>query len=257
MPQKDEKRSRYVQETAALRIEGDSALEVEIPIIREATVELRLNGEHFADARCMPSDLDRMAVGYLVSEGILRQAAELTSVRVDDEKAIVDVTANVPEDRLRGAQDHMKPAGPEMTMDAQRVMALGHEFDNRPGLYKETRCVHSAALSDGEQILYFYEDLGRHNAVDKTVGAAFMDGCNLGEMLLLCTGRFPFDMVAKVAQAGFPIVISPAAATAEGILLAEKFHITLCGRVRKNSMNVYSAKWRISATSRPPSTERV
>ncbi len=231
-----------------MRIEGDNASEVEIPVIREAAVEIRLNGERFADAQCMPSDLNRMAVGYLVSEGILRQAAELTSVRVDDEKTIVDVIANVPEDRLRGAQDRMKPAGPAMTMDAQRVMALGHEFDNLPGLYKETRCVHSAALSDGERILYFYEDLGRHNAVDKTVGAAFMDGRNLAEMVLLCTGRFPFDMVAKAARAGFPIVISPAAATAEGILLAEKFHITLCGRVRKNSMNIYSSKWRITGT---------
>ena len=257
MPHKDDKRSRYVEEIAALRIDGDRVSEVEIPIIREATVEIRLNGERFVDAQCMRSDLDRMAVGFLVSEGILHQPADLTSVRVDDEKLVVDVSANVPEDRLRGAQDHMKPAGSAMTMDAQRVMALGHEFDNLPGLYKETRCVHSAALSDGERILYFYEDLGRHNAVDKAVGAAFMDGRNLGEMLLLCTGRFPFDMVAKAARAGFPIVISPAAATAEGILLAEKFHITLCGRVRKNSMNIYSAKWRISATSRPPSTERV
>ncbi len=257
MPHKNEKRSRYVEETAALRIEGDSVSEVEIPVIREATVEIRLNGERFTDAQCMPSDLDRMVVGFLVSEGILHRPADLTSVRVDDEKLVVDVSANVTEDRLRGAKDRMKPAGPAMTMDAQRVMALGHEFDNRPGLYKETRCVHSAALSDGERILYFYEDLGRHNAVDKAVGAAFMDGRNLGEMVLLCTGRFPFDMVAKAARAGFPIVISPAAATREGILLAEKFHITLCGRVRKNSMNIYSARWRISATSRPPSTERV
>ena len=248
MPHKDEKRSRYLEEIACLRIEGDSTSEVKIPVISETAVEIRLNGERLVDAQCMSSDLDRMAVGFLVSEGILHQPAELTSIRVDDEKEIVDVIANVPENRLRGAKDGMKPAGPAMTMDAKRVMALGHEFNSRPGLYKETRCVHSAALSDGERILYFYEDLGRHNAVDKTVGAAFMDGCNLSEMLLLCTGRFPFDMVTKAARAGFPIVISPAAATRDGIRLAEEFNIALCGRARKNSMIIYSARWRITGT---------
>lgn len=248
MPHKDEKRSRYLEEIACLRIEGDSTSEVKIPVISETAVEIRLNGERLVDAQCMLSDLDKMAVGFLVSEGILHQPVDITSVRVDDEKLVVDVSANVPEGCLRGAEESIKPAGSEMTMDVQRVMALGHEFNSRPGLYKETRCVHSAALSDGERMLYFYEDIGRHNAVDKTVGAAFMDGCNLAKMALLCTGRFPFDMVVKAARAGIPIVISPAAATREGILLAEKFHITLCGRVRKNSMNIYSAKWRITGT---------
>jgi FdhD protein len=132
------------------------------------------------------------------------------------------------------------------TIEAQQAIALGSEFNHRPGLYQETRCVHSAALADREKVLYFAEDIGRHNAVDKVVGRAFAAGDLLSELILLCTGRFSFDMVAKAARVRIPIVVSPAAATHEATQLAQRFHITLCGRVRRTSMTIYTCPWRIT-----------
>ncbi len=236
-------------------------------VVQEQFCQLRLNNVPLVDIQCMPCELDAMAVGFLVSEGLLRERHEFQSLSIDPESRTVNVHATVSEDRIHNVGDKMKvtsgcgrgitidnidevmscnrPFNLTLTMNAGAVMRVGSEFNRIPGLYRETKCVHSAALFKDEKMVYFSEDIGRHNAVDKVIGKAFLNGEEISDYALLCTGRFSFDMVAKAARVRIPIIITPAAATREAILLAQKFHMTLCGRVRKKSMIVYSTNWRI------------
>ncbi len=267
----DEKTEEHVSNEEILRFDGEEVGNVSFPLVSETSVQICLNGQPFVDAQCMPHELDVMAVGFMVSEGILRDRDELIEVCSAEGSPRVDVRAKIPEDRLEGIGDKMKvtsgcgrgitidnveevmdcgrPFNMALMMSSDQVMELGYRFNHTPGLYRETRCVHSAALSDGVEIKYFSEDIGRHNAVDKVIGKAFLDDQNICEGILLCTGRFSFDMVAKAARVRIPLVISPAAATREAILLARRFHMTLCGRVRKSSMSVYSCDWRVTRKS--------
>ena len=259
-----------VQNEEMIIFEGAIATPGSGTVVAETTLAISVNGKQLVQAQCMPLECEELSVGFLVAEGILRDRRELVGVSFDGKAMSVDVTVDVPEDRLdqldskmkitsgcgRGVtidnveevMDCGKPFNLTKTMSGAEVMRLGYEFNHQPGLYRETRCVHSASLSDGEKFIYFAEDIGRHNAVDKVIGRAFLDDLNICELVLFCTGRFSFEMVAKAARVRIPIIISPAAATREAILLARRFHMALCGRVRKGSMRVYSCYWRITET---------
>ena len=106
-------------------------------------------------------------------------------------------------------------------------------------LFNATHGVHSCYLIRKGEILLFREDLGRHNALDKVLGAALMQGIDLTECALFSSGRLPTDMIAKAIRAGIPILASKAAPTAQGIALAQSYALTLITSVRENQMIVY------------------
>ncbi|MGV8042350.1 MAG: formate dehydrogenase accessory sulfurtransferase FdhD [Thermoanaerobaculaceae bacterium] len=276
----------HVAQASLLTYDERGAEAHETTLVREAAVAIRVNGVLVARTQCMPDGLAELAVGFLVTAGVVCDRTELRQVAVDVDSLAVEVTAELPPGRLarlgerqgerapfgrgvrvpggiappaaqvnggqaRSCTEECPPApsgtlaASRLTMEAARIMELGHQFDTRPGLYQQTQCVHSAALSDGDRYLHFAEDLGRHSAVDKVVGQAFCAGACFSDLVLLCSGRFALDMVGKVACVGIPLVISPAAATHEAAQMAERCQIALCGRVRRGSMTVYSAPWRV------------
>jgi formate dehydrogenase accessory protein FdhD len=112
--------------------------------------------------------------------------------------------------------------------------------------FKETGGLHDSGIfkSDGT-MLAFSEDVGRHNTVDKVIGAASLARVNFGECFMIITGRVPGDMIYKAAKVGLPIVASVAAVLNSGISSAEKANIALVGFVRGKRMNVYTYPERI------------
>ncbi len=88
--------------------------------------------------------------------------------------------------------------------------------------------------------------MGRHNALDKAIGYAFQNGLDFDTLMLLCSGRFSLEMVTKAACLGVPIYVSPAAASVDAVNFAESIGMTLCGRVKPESANIYSAAWRVT-----------
>ncbi len=95
------------------------------------------------------------------------------------------------------------------------------------------------------QIRSAAEDIGRHSSVDKAVGKAFLSGVNPEECFMVCTGRLPADMVAKVYRAGISLVVSNNAPFSSGIALAERMHMTLVGFARPPRMSIYTHPERI------------
>jgi FdhD protein len=114
------------------------------------------------------------------------------------------------------------------------------------GVWKKTGGVHCSVLFQDGQLLVRSSDIGRHNTIDKIVGFAVLNGIDLSQCTIGCTGRQPAGMIAKVANAGVPIIVSKAAATDAGILLADRSNVTLVCFARGERFTVYSHPERIA-----------
>jgi len=259
--------SGCVIRTQCLHIRPGSSSQEHVVLVHETGIELHLNSQRIMKTQCMAHDLEHMALGFLVCEGILQHRSELQEVAVDTHAGVVKISAQIPEHRLQAASAVLRLASggsktgvidcmqqkvaegfkiiSDATLSAEAVIRLGNEFNHYQGLYRDTKFVHSAALSDGSRILYHAEDVGRHNAVDKVVGFGFLNEIDFAKSVLLCSGRFSLEMVSKAARVGIPLYVSPAAPSVEAVALAQRVGMCLIGRARDDNAIVYASPYRI------------
>ena len=120
-----------------------------------------------------------------------------------------------------------------------------HDFQGSSPEFQDTGGVHSAALADGSRILHVREDIGRHNAVDKLIGAAIIKGMSLQDKIVLSSGRISSDIVLKIRKTAISTIVSRSAPTNQAVNHARAADITLVGFARGKRMNVYSGERRI------------
>ena len=133
----------------------------------------------------------------------------------------------------------------DLRITPESLYAVFREFHDRSELYHITGCVHSAALSDGKNIIAFAEDIGRHNAIDKVIGYALLEGIDFSGKIMLASGRLSSEMASKCSVWGIPVIASRTAPTDKAVEIAEKRGMTLVGFVRSNRLNIYSHPQRI------------
>ncbi len=131
-------------------------------------------------------------------------------------------------------------------MAPRQIYHLMKELNKLSELYRDTRGVHNSALATGKEILIFRDDIGRHNAVDKIRGAAFLEDSPLSDKILITTGRLTSEIVIKVAKMGVPILVSRSAPTTLALDLAGRVNLTLIGYVRGERLSVYAGHERVT-----------
>lgn len=242
--------------------------EAEDFVASETAVALLVNGEHLVSLLASPTELDCLGIGFLISEGLIQHRKDLVAVEVNEQNASVSVTlAALPANwqQLFHTKTLTSGCGKGITFsDASRlrslpmvhggltitpgkIMALLSRFNRASALFKETGGVHSAAFADQEEILLFSEDIGRHNAVDKVIGKAFLGQVPLGDKILLSSGRISGEIMTKMIANRIPILISRSAPTCMSVTQAEDHGITLIGFARANRLNIYSHPQRVAA----------
>ena len=251
-----------INDALIIRLHGDRMEELEDHVAAETAFTLYVNGKVLVSLLCTPTELDTMAVGFLISEGMLTDRQSLLALDVDEKTSSVFVVIkDLPEnwESLFHKKTITSGCGKGITFtnasdlegissnrDAVRlhpemVPSLLKSFRNISGLYEKTGGVHSAALAnvDGE-ILLFSEDIGRHNAVDKLIGKAFLAGVTLYDKILLSSGRVSGEIMTKVVRSRIPVLISRTAPTCMSITSAEDHGVTLIGFARGRRMNIYT-----------------
>ncbi|AEG59038.1 formate dehydrogenase accessory sulfurtransferase FdhD [Desulforamulus ruminis] len=248
-----------------VKIKGDKILHTEDPIVREVPVTLFLNGREFVTMVCSPEGLEELAVGFLCSEGLLQSPEDLNNIQIDYENGTVHIEAlegesekkflkrNITSCCGRGrpvfyfvndAKSMNKITTPLLVTPGQ-VWNLSDRLEEMSVLFQQTGGVHNAALCAPTEVILFYEDVGRHNAVDKIFGRAFLNGISLEDKILVFSGRVSSEIVIKVGKMGLPVIISRSAPTDLGIEMAEKLGITIVGFAKGERMNVYTYPERI------------
>jgi len=249
------------KDTAILKISGTSVEGAVDEVATELPVRLILNDKPLVTLLCTPTELEELAIGFLLSEGILSKKSSLIKIEVDEKDAVVRIVlSELPADwetmfekktissgcgrgitftNYRTELDR-KVDSPDQLLTLGDVKKLLIMFRNISTLYLETGGVHSAALSDGKNILFFSEDIGRHNAVDKLIGKAFLRSVPVENKILLTSGRVTSEIMTKAGRNRFPILISRAAPSCMSISYAEDMGITLIGFARGDRMNIYT-----------------
>ncbi|MBM4272750.1 MAG: hypothetical protein FJ139_11440 [Deltaproteobacteria bacterium] len=111
--------------------------------------------------------------------------------------------------------------------------------------HKETRGVHSSALADGNEILIFRDDIGRHNAIDKVIGEALCRGFELEDKLILTSGRISSEILSKALRCRIPVIVAAGAPTNQAVKMAKNVNLTVAGLARGNIMCIFSGEERI------------
>ena len=238
-------------------------------VIRELPLTIFLNETELVTLLCTPQDLDSLAVGFLFSEGLLKNKDEIQRIIVNDQKGVVHIKAAAdkePDSEFlfkrfitsgcgRGAsflsaadvQDLAKIESQVVTT-AHEVFSLVHQFQHQSPIYRTTGGVHSAALCDTKNILVFAEDIGRHNAIDKVFGKCLLKDIPTDDRIIITSGRISSEILLKVAKRKIPIIASVSAPTNAGVNLANALGITLIGFVRGKRMNVYTHQGKVVTT---------
>lgn len=259
-------------DTLILRVKEGKVEELVDQVATEKTFTLYVNGEVLISLLCTPTELDSMAVGFLLSEGFLmpHNRESLLSVDVDEVAASVAVRIDgSAENPLENKQELFRRktissgCGQGVTFTGAQALSelpmnrtplsispgliqnLLSDFKDISDLHANTGGVHSAALVDRNRISMFSEDLGRHNAVDKLIGKAFLAGISMDNKILISSGRVSGEIMTKIIRSRIPVLISRAAPTCMSVSYAEDHGITLIGFARGNRMNIYSHPWRI------------
>ncbi len=234
---------RYTAPYPAKRIHSDGRAEdTEVLLAKEVPVKLFLDGKLFTTLFSSPFELKELAVGHLITEGALSygQIAGL-EVEGDEIHILTQKESQPPRGKAVGEQIFVES---DAVFDPEALFAgIGYiESDT----YKLTRGTHLAALIDKKgKLAAQIVDVGRHNAVDKVVGTAFLKGLDLSQHYMLSTGRQPAYMVTKAARAGIPLVATKAMPFDSGVEAAKKANVCLIGQLRPESMLVFANEWRV------------
>jgi len=262
---------REVEITRVNVAEGKCEKSVDV-VAEEVPLHVFLNQTRVVSILCSPDKLKELAVGHLFSEGFLKGLGEVREVRLEDDgrcyvllKGGVDVEGRLELaesfgrlivsgcgsvdlwplskllDRIKGLR-----VKSNAVVKASVIVECVRRLNSLADEYRRTGGVHVASLNrlDGG-LVAFAEDVGRHNAVDKVIGAGVLAGVGFGECFLTLSGRLSGDVVLKCARAGIPVVASRAAALSSGVEVAGRCGVGLVGFVRAGKMNVYACAERV------------
>lgn len=228
-----------------------------------------------------PKDLEDFAVGYCLGEGLIKDYSDIESIKLDGTNVLVTTRlSHDPEEDLeqdgivqerKGNCEHacvcrlleyqgvnsdnaggirseletIEPNTSDLSIDATQVLKDIKHLTDEAKIWQKTAGVHVAQLKYEDKII-IREDVSRHVAVDKVIGAASIEGYDFSKCYISYSGRMPADMLIKVIRVGVPIIISNAAPASSGIDVARAGNITMICFVRDNRFTVYTAPERVN-----------
>ena len=255
---------------AAVRVDDNEACAAVEQIAEEAPVALVYNGVPHVVVMASPANLEDLALGFSLSEGVIGSADELGGIEIVPEQTGYSVHMSVPPERValleqrrrnmtartgcgvcgaetieQAMRDVPKVAAPRVAVGKRATrQAMARAMSQLPSLQTlnaATGATHAAAWANCDgQLQMVREDVGRHNALDKLIGALAAGGMDTAQGFAVITSRASYEMVQKAAMAGIGLLAAVSAPTALAVRIAREAGVTLAGFVRGERCMVYA-----------------
>ena len=253
---------KAVHEEKIMRYEATGEMREETRVVlHETLMHVEINGQLAMKLVCTAENLPELIVGHLYSEGRIDGAADVEEIHIsaDGKNACVKTSrpivihkkpleiraCNCGEDGVidrATLEDKNVQVLPDFAWQPVWIYDLARAFREGARLYQLTHGIHSCFLMHKGKILFCCEDIGRHNALDKAIGRALIEGIDLTQCVLFSSGRIPDDMIEKAIRARVPVLASNAVPTDRAVELANQFHVTLICTAREKGMDVFSCR---------------
>ena len=267
---------------AIARWRSGAWLEESDHVAAEEPLQISLDGAPLSIVMRTPGNDLELTLGLLWAEQVIRSPDDVTGVRISAEAAEAEASLHVAADLVESNQIdvHLRSAPgrrpersflsssacgvcgattveslaldfprlePGVTLDASVLTRLADRLREQQRIFESTGGLHAAGLFDtAGELELLREDIGRHNAVDKIVGRAFLDRLlPLRDRVLAVSGRAGYEVVQKAVAAGIPILAAVGAPSSLAVATAERFGMTLVGFLREDRFNVYTSPERI------------
>jgi len=259
------------QQTTVDRWQGEHHSQAQDYIAEEVPISLVYNGVPHVVMLATPTNLEEFALGFSITEGIIKNPHELLSARVYNRSNGIEVQVKIPEQRFQGLADKgrnltgrtgcglcgastLKQAIRQpntvnggLTLSAAELRSALTDIKQHQKLNQLTGAVHAAAWAvPGQGILDIREDVGRHNALDKLIGFLLRTGKDLSAGFVIVTSRASYEMVQKTAWVGITLLAAISAPTGLAIRLANEAGLTLIGFARDDQHVIYTHPQRLT-----------
>ena len=265
MPEKGKTMDQFIKQINVSRCGKGKIEQVTDSVIEEHVLIIRINGNVVFEIVCTPDQPENLAAGYLFTQKIITDKADVAGIVFDKEALEVRITlcekaANrlntiKSESKIKGSSGGLlspernpvrAPSKPvDLKISCSEVLHLIRQHHEKSRLFRQTGAVHSCAICSTGNIIRFYEDIGRHNAFDKMAGDIVMNGLETTGGIITASCRLSLEIIQKIAVSGFPMVISNAAPTSSGVKEAESAGITVIGFARDDRFNIYTHDHRV------------
>lgn len=240
-------------------------------IVEEVPISLIYNRVPHVVMLATPTNLEEFALGFSITEGIIKSPQEFLSARVYNRANGIEVQIKIPEQRFQCMSDKgrnltgrtgcglcgastLKQAirqpnsvVGDLSLSAEQLHAALIDIKQQQKLNQLTGAVHAAAWAvPGQGVLDIREDVGRHNALDKLIGFLLRSGKDLSAGFVIVTSRASYEMVQKTAWVGITMLTAISAPTGLAIRLADETGLTLIGFARDNQHVVYTHPQRLT-----------
>jgi len=259
------------REFPLVRLKDSTRTNESAPIAQEVPVAFVYSGRPHVVMMCSPADLEDLAYGFSLTEGIVSRASEIERVESSQHARGYELAITIPveaaaklaqrtralagrtgcglcgveaiDDAVRAVRVVQSP----LTLSTDALWRAGESLDAHQPVNRETHAVHAAAWAtpDGT-VVVAREDVGRHNALDKVLGALARAGTDASTGFLVVTSRASFELVQKASAAGVAILAAVSRPTELAVKIADASGITLVGLLRGRTANVYSHPERIT-----------
>ena len=247
------------------RVETDDFVAEEVPVV------LMYNGVSHVVMLATPTNLEDFALGFSLTEGIISSAVELESAKVYQRSSGIEVQLKIPEARFQCLADKgrnltgrtgcglcgattlkqaIKPprsVSGDLKITATQLTTALKNLSEHQKLNQITGAIHAVAWVEPENgIVELREDVGRHNALDKLIGALLKRNTDFGAGFMITTSRASYEMVQKATAVGVTMLVAISAPTALAIRLAQESGLTLIGFARDETCVIYSHSQRFT-----------
>ena len=238
-------------------------------LVIESALEVMINGRSHSLLMRLPGHDAELVVGYLFTEGLIENHSDIAGFSFSAGTEVLGaqgtrVLVELPwlgevfefpdrpalslsscglcgKEALEGLDRGLSRVKSRQRFTWDFVFSLLEDLRNHQPLYKKTRGVHAVAMyrADGE-FFCCYEDVGRHNALDKVIGRALMEGWSFDDKIIVLSGRASLEMVVKTARAGFPVLLCFSSPTFLAVEAAKGLNLTLVSRRNNKYLAAYT-----------------